>query len=82
MIEGQASGEELIALIDAISTNKTDFFREAAHFDFLEKEIFPEIIADKNKRNMRRFRVWNAGCSTGEEPYTLSLVLNRLKLNE
>ncbi len=82
LIKGQASGDELIALIDAISTNKTDFFREAAHFDFLEKELLPEIIADKNKRNMRRFRVWSAGCSTGEEPYSLSLVLNRLKLND
>ncbi|GAB1484080.1 protein-glutamate O-methyltransferase [Treponema sp.] len=62
---------ELINMIDAVTTNKTDFFREADHFDYLLNTILPSITAQE----ARNFRIWSAGCSTGEEPYTLAMVL-------
>jgi chemotaxis protein methyltransferase CheR len=62
---------ELIHMIDAVTTNKTDFFREADHFDFLLNRLLP----DRKKKGGAPFRVWSAGCSTGEEPYTMAMVL-------
>jgi chemotaxis protein methyltransferase CheR len=67
------SGVELIYLLDAISTNLTNFFREPQHFDYLSKELLPQW--HKNLPGQKRFRFWSAGCSTGEEPYTLAIVL-------
>jgi chemotaxis protein methyltransferase CheR len=66
--------DELVHLIDVITTNKTDFFREAGHFDYLVSKALPDLAA----RNgiTRKSLVWSAGCSTGEEPYTLALVLS------
>ena len=65
---------ELIHLIDAVTTNKTDFFREAGHFDFLVSKALPDLAALYGAR--RKFLIWSAGCSTGEEPYTLAMVLS------
>jgi chemotaxis protein methyltransferase CheR len=65
---------ELIHLIDVITTNKTDFFREPAHFDYLVSSAMPDLAARKG--TLRRSLVWSAGCSTGEEPYTLAMVLS------
>jgi len=65
---------ELVHLIDAVTTNKTDFFREAGHFDFLTSKALPELAARYGIS--RRSLVWSAGCSTGEEPYTLAMVLS------
>lgn len=64
--------DELVAMIDSLSTNLTSFFREADHFDRLS-EIVKEMAAS-NKR--LRLRLWSAGCSTGEEPYTMAIVLS------
>jgi chemotaxis protein methyltransferase CheR len=64
--------EEMVHLIDAVSTNKTDFFRENRHFDLLAAQVLPELTA----RSTRELLVWSAGCSTGEEPYTLAMVLS------
>lgn len=65
---------EVIHLIDVVTTNKTDFFREAGHFDYLTSKALPELAARfGTSRNML---VWSAGCSTGEEPYTLAIVLS------
>jgi chemotaxis protein methyltransferase CheR len=69
--EGRES--ELIYLIDAVTTNKTDFFREAEHFEFLTAKALPTLAASKGSR--RTSLVWSAGCSSGEEPYTLAMVL-------
>ena len=67
----EGTRQELIHMIDAVTTNKTDFFREADHFDFLLNGILPEY----GKRGIRDpFRIWSAGCSTGEEPYTMAMV--------
>jgi chemotaxis protein methyltransferase CheR len=63
--------EELVFLINVITTNKTDFFREPAHFDFLAQRVLPELDL-----NGRPFFAWSAGCSSGEEPYTMAMVLN------
>jgi chemotaxis protein methyltransferase CheR len=68
---------ELIPLIDVITTNKTDFFRESAHFDFLVSTAFPAIQKSGGASIIKKkIKVWSAGCSTGEEPYTLAIVLN------
>lgn len=69
MVE-QESGEELVKLIDLLTTNKTDFFREPAHFDYLLDHIVPDVVASG-----KPLRIWSAGCSSGEEPYTLSMLL-------
>lgn len=65
---------EPIHMIDVVTTNKTDFFREAVHFDFLSNNILPKYFKDNVKANP--FKIWSAGCSTGEEPYTLAMVLS------
>jgi chemotaxis protein methyltransferase CheR len=71
--EGRST--ELINMIDAVTTNKTDFFREADHFDFLLERILPDWCEQKS--GVMSF--WSAGCSTGEEPYTLAMVLEEFK---
>jgi chemotaxis protein methyltransferase CheR len=62
---------ELVHMIDVVTTNKTDFFRESSHFDFLVQTVFPEIMNSGNKR----LNAWSAACSSGEEPYTLAMVM-------
>ena len=71
--EGQAA--ELIHLIDVVTTNKTDFFREPGHFDFLTRNALPKIVKHRGTVFSEPLRVWSAGCSSGEEPYTLAMVL-------
>lgn len=72
--EGQAN--ELYHMIDVVSTNKTDFFREPQHFDVMNQKVLPEFVARQGSRaQTRTLRVWSAGCSTGQEPYTLAMVL-------
>jgi chemotaxis protein methyltransferase CheR len=66
--------EEIGHLIDVVTTNKTDFFRESKHFDFLVERVLPEWTSRGG--NGQPFLVWSAGCSTGEEPYTLGIVLS------
>ncbi len=74
------TGRELVHLIDNISTNKTDFFREKKHFDYLNKTLMPALISSKWKSNNRKLRIWCAASSSGEEPYTLAMtVFNHIK---
>ncbi|MCU4175875.1 CheR family methyltransferase [Carboxylicivirga sp. N1Y90] len=70
--EGQK--KEIFNFLNVITTNKTDFFREPIHFDFLRDQILPQYI-----KNNEALKVWSAGCSSGEEPYTISIVLNEFK---
>jgi chemotaxis protein methyltransferase CheR len=65
--------EEIGNLIDVVTTNKTDFFREPMHFDFLTERVLPEF---ESSATGRPFLVWSAGCSSGEEPYTLAMLLS------
>ena len=67
--------DELPHMIDAVTTNKTDFFREPSHFAFLAERALPERAAAAARRERTRSIVWSAACSTGEEPYTLTMVL-------
>lgn len=68
-------GDELVRMLDAIATNLTSFFREEKHFDFLKEVVFPTYVAGKNRTAFYRTRFWSAGCSTGEEPYSLAMWL-------
>ena len=72
--EGRAT--ELIHLIDVVTTNKTDFFREPAHFEYMVKTAIPSILERRGDLRREPLRIWSAGCSTGEEPYTLAMVLS------
>jgi chemotaxis protein methyltransferase CheR len=79
LITSPGNGCEFINFIDSVSTNLTFFFRESQHFDFLEQVALPEMVARKQKGRDARVRIWSAGCSTGEEPYSLAMsVLSRL----
>lgn len=67
---------ELVELFNRICTNETSFFREPQQFELLRKQIFPGWLAEGSAgRRSKRIRVWSAGCSTGEEPYSLAMVL-------
>ncbi|HTX72827.1 MAG TPA: protein-glutamate O-methyltransferase CheR [Rectinemataceae bacterium] len=70
--------EELKTLLDSVTTNLTRFFRNQAHFDAIEKYVVPELIKIKSSVGDRRIRLWSAGCSTGEEPYTLAMLLTEI----
>ncbi len=67
---------ELIMMVDLVTTNKTDFFREPDHFAYLVNAVIPEW--QKKTGGRRPLNVWSAGCSTGEEPYTLAMVLSEV----
>jgi chemotaxis protein methyltransferase CheR len=65
--------DEIANFCNAITTNLTSFFRENHHFEFLRDEALPRILA--RNENSRRLRIWSSGCSTGQEPYCLAIVL-------
>jgi chemotaxis protein methyltransferase CheR len=72
----EGNEEERVYLFNAISTNETHFFREAKHFEFLDRQVFPEWSAQAEAGlRARKIRVWSAACSTGEEPYSLAMML-------
>jgi chemotaxis protein methyltransferase CheR len=73
------SVEEREHFINAITTNKTDFFREPDHFDYLVKTALPTLRSEADPR-MSRLNVWSAACSSGQEPYTLAMVLSEYAL--
>jgi chemotaxis protein methyltransferase CheR len=72
----EGTERELFHMIDMVTTNKTDFFREPKHFEYLTGTVLPEIIRTRRAGIERKLMVWSAGCSTGEEPYTLTMVLS------
>lgn len=65
-LEQDKSRQEFTEMVDVLTTNKTSFFREASHFDFLREDVFPTLRGP--------VRLWSAGCSSGEEPYTLAML--------
>jgi chemotaxis protein methyltransferase CheR len=70
--------EELKLFLDSITTNLTRFFRNQAHFDALEHHVVPELIKNIKKTNSGTIRIWSAGCSTGEEPYTIAMLMKEI----
>ncbi len=73
-VRNDRTGRELISMLDALSTNLTFFFRESQHFDYLKDHVLPRIMRAKT----RRIRIWSAGCSSGEEPYSVAVLLNEM----
>lgn len=65
--------EEVIHMMDVVSTNKTDFFRESAHFDYMLSDTLPNLI---NNNKYKQIKIWSAGCSSGEEPYTIAITMS------
>jgi len=70
--------EEEANIIDAVTTNKTDFFREGEHFRFLTENAVPLLLAERTELRRSPLKVWSAACSNGAEPYTLAMVLSEL----
>jgi chemotaxis protein methyltransferase CheR len=67
--------EEYHHLMDAVTINVTEFFRNAEVFEAIKKKVLPELIARKRKEGKKIIRLWSAGCASGEEPYTLGILL-------
>lgn len=70
--EGQE--QEVVHMMDVVSTNKTDFFREPLHFDFMTNELLPKFKEEKTHSNP--LNIWSSACSSGEEPYTIAMVVS------
>ncbi len=77
----KGSIEEVTHMVDVITTNKTDFFREPKQFSYLTEVALPELINIDGAGISRPLKVWSAGCSTGEEPYTMAIVLSEFARN-
>ncbi len=69
------TGKEFSILIDSLSTNLTSFFREKQHYKFLREEFLPSLLERKQKKRDLRIRAWSAGCSSGEEAYSIAITL-------
>jgi chemotaxis protein methyltransferase CheR len=74
--EGKKSGE-FECMIDELTTHKTEFFREPEHFNLLRERVLPNFKIEA----FNSFKIWSAGCSTGEEAYTMAIILSEFKLN-
>src|SRR5258708_14280060 len=66
---------ELVSLLNEITIGETCFFRNRPQLDAIRKIVLPKIIEPKSKLSLPKLRIWSAGCSTGQEPYTLSMIL-------
>ena len=78
-LDSKQGHSELIRMMDLVTTNKTDFFREPGHFEFLVQNVLPELSERFQSGIRKPLRLWSAGCSSGEEPYTLTMVLSEYK---
>ncbi len=79
VVSNDQDGKETSELINAITTNLTAFFRENHHFEYLSSTVLPELY--KKNHAERSIKIWSAGCSTGEEPYSLAITLKESDLN-
>jgi chemotaxis protein methyltransferase CheR len=73
VLSGKCGESEIINMIDLVSTNKTDFYREPAHFDFMKQVILPEFYQNNSEK---QFKVWSSASSSGEEAYTIAMVIS------
>jgi len=75
-------GSELDNLIDALTINVSSFFRDPLVFEYLSEKIVPSILSEKTQISSSPLRLWSAGCATGEEPYSLAILINELLKKE
>ena len=73
-LKSGANSEEMNTMINILSTNLTSFFRENKHFEFLQKQL-PVFLKDREREGRHKFRLWSTACSSGEEPYSMAVVL-------
>ncbi len=76
ILNKDTTGTELVEMINAITTNKTSFFREDFHFKFLSETLFPALKKNALSHHTKTINIWSAGCSTGEEAYTIAMALS------
>jgi chemotaxis protein methyltransferase CheR len=76
------AARELRALFDSVTTNETSFYRSPPQIQAFQEKVLPELISRREKKSERVLRLWSAGCSTGEEPYTMGIVLNEVLNNK
>ncbi|MEL3912222.1 CheR family methyltransferase [Treponema pedis] len=69
--------EEQKNLLDSVTTNLTRFFRNQPHFDALQNYVIPELVKIKRAAGKSKIKIWSAGCSTGEEPYTIAMMMKK-----
>ena len=76
LVSAEGKAGELFLMIDVVTTNKTDFLREPSHFDMLARQVVPDLISRRGGKGVERnLNIWSAACSTGEEPYTIAMIL-------
>jgi len=75
LVYGEDNQDEILTLIDIVTTHKTEFFREAKHLDYLRSAAVPELLGPQAGRGNNTLNIWSAGCSTGEEPYSIAMVM-------
>jgi len=75
LLSSDVRGGERTEFFNVVTTNKTDFYREISHFKYIEDVVLPEFT----KRGKREMKVWSSACSSGEEPYTISFVLDQYR---
>jgi chemotaxis protein methyltransferase CheR len=74
-LEGEQGADEMGVLVNALTTNYTKFFRESHHFDHFAKDMLPRIIRKAQMKGRRKIRIWSAGCASGEEAYSIAMML-------
>jgi chemotaxis protein methyltransferase CheR len=79
-VTSEPSGNALSRLVERITTNHSYFYRESEHFEILGRKVLPEILDNSPNRRRKDIRIWIAGCATGEEAYTVSMILNDFML--
>ena len=75
LFSASGRGQEMTAMINAVTTNTTSFFREPWHFTYLANTALPELVRMTGAGSARKIKLWSAACSTGEEPYTVAMVM-------